>query len=165
MTNTGNSSRRVNVRSYTVDANGALVNFEETTKVVGTSDAYIKIFEDGWKVSGLQDVSYRFVMEIVGRMTFADAGQLVALSPADKQLLAEKFGKSVRQVERMLLAMVESKILRKVRRGYYQVNPYMFGRGRQSDIDALRTRYTMDVLRREGEGRGSEGGREELDAP
>ena len=146
MTNNGNSSRRVNVRSYTVDANGALVNFEETTKVVGTSDAYIKVFEEGWKVSGLQDVSYRFVMEIVGRMTFADTGQLVALSPADKQILAEKFGKSVRQVERMLQAMVASRILRKVRRGHYQVNPYMFGRGRQGDIDALRSRYMIEVL-------------------
>lgn len=68
MTNTGNSSRRVNVRSYTVDANGALVNFEETTKVVGTSDAYIKIFEDGWKASGLQDVSY---------MNFTDCGMVL----------------------------------------------------------------------------------------
>ena len=76
MANTGSSSRRVSVRSYMVDANGALVDFAETTKVVETSDAYIKVFEEGWTVSGLPDVSYRFVMEIVRRMTFADTGQL-----------------------------------------------------------------------------------------
>ena len=147
MANTGSSSRRVSVRSYTVDANGALVDFAETTKVVETSDAYIKVFEEGGTVSGLPDVSYRFVMEIVRRMTFADTGQMVTLSPADKQILAEKFGKSVRQVERMLQAMLASGILRKKRRGCYQVNPYMFGRGRQGDIDYLRSRYMLESLR------------------
>ena len=102
MPKTGDSSSRLKVQRYTVDENGELVNFEETTKVVSTTDAYIKIFEPGWRLPDMVDVSYSFVVEVIGRMTFADAGQVVSLSPADKDMLARKMEKSVRQVERML---------------------------------------------------------------
>ena len=151
MPKTGDSSRRLKVQRYTVDENGELVNFEETTKVVSTTDAYIKIFEPGWRLPEMVDVSYSFVVEVIGRMTFADAGQVVSLSPADKDMLARKMEKSVRQVERMLKSMVDAGILRKMRRGHYQVNPFMFGRGRQCDIDALRSRYMVEAIGKKGE--------------
>ena len=148
----GNSPRRIQSRSYTVDENGEVVHYEETTQFVGSADGYVKIFEAGWKVRGLEDVSFGLVMEIVSRMTFADSGQIVEINPADKERLALSMGwNSVRQVERMIRKLVDAGVLRKKRRSYYQVNPFMFGRGRQGDIDALRSAYMTEGIRDESD--------------
>ena len=149
----GNSPRRIQSRSYTVDENGEVIHFEETTQFIGSADGYVKIFESGWKVRGLEDVSFSLVMEIVSRMTFADAGQIVEINPADKERLARSMGwNSVRQVERMIRKLVDVGMLRKKRRSYYQVNPFMFGKGRQGDIDALRSAYMTERIRDEKNG-------------
>lgn len=148
MARAGNSPRRIQSRSYTVDENGEVVHYEETTQFVGSADGYVKIFEAGWKIRGLEDVSFGLVMEIVSRMTFADAGQIVEINPADKERLARSMGwNSVRQVERMMRKLVDAGVLRKKRRSCYQVNPFMFGRGRQGDIDALRSAYMTERIR------------------
>lgn len=153
MGKTGNSPRRIQSRSYTVDENGEVVHYEETTQFVGSADGYVKIFESGWKVKGLEDVSFGLVMDIVRRMTFADEGQIVEINPADKERMARSMGwSSVRQVERMVRKLVDAGVLRKKRRSYYQVNPFMFGRGRQGDIDALRSAYMTERIRDASDG-------------
>ena len=149
MANNGNNTRGIRTRSYTVDENGEVLDFSETTKITGPTDSYVKIYSRVWDLDVIDGVLFSFVMDLVGRMSFADNGQIVELRRGDKLSLKRKFGwKDDRTVERALNGLIGAGILRRINRGIYQVNPYMFAKGRQSDIDALRTRYTMDTMKK-----------------
>lgn len=136
------SPRRLKYRTCVINESGEVVHYEETTQFVTSGDGFIKIFDDSCLHGELRDVSYSAVMQIIRRMGFANAGQIVSLGPEVKKDIAAslRLG-SDRQVERIVKKLVDCGVLRKLQRGVYQVNPFMFGKGKQEDIDALRADF------------------------
>lgn len=136
------SPRRIRFQTCTVNENGELVHYEETTQFVAAGDGFVKVYDRARLQDALGDISYGAILQVLRRMNFADSGQLVKLDTDAKKEMAKSMGcTSDRQVERVVKKMVDAGLLRKVQRGLYQVNPFLFGKGKQGDIDALRTSY------------------------
>lgn len=136
------SPRRVTHQSCTVNENGELLHYEETTQFVAPGEGFVKIYDGSHLYDGLGDISFMALLQILRRMTFANDGQIVNLGPDVKKTMAASMGvTSTRHVERVVKKMVDCGLLRKIQRGMYQVNPFMFGKGKQGDIDALRTQF------------------------
>ena len=104
---------------------------------------YIKLYLDclgvfsgnaGWSVS-LNEI----FIELLKLVSYADDDQLVTVNAYVKKRIAEKTGKSVRRIEQALQSWIDNKVLFRVARGTYQLNPYLFGRGDWRDVKNLRS--------------------------
>ncbi|WP_298024582.1 replication/maintenance protein RepL [uncultured Dysosmobacter sp.] len=148
MSKTGNS-KRLKMRTYTVDENGEVRDSYETYQYVAPIDQYVKQFiSPGY--AGLKDVSMTMGYELIRRMSFADKGQLVELNAIARKEIAEAVGCSERTVSYQIKILVECGFLRKRQRGIYQVNPFAYGKGTQADIEALRKKYTEEQSEKDG---------------
>lgn len=99
-----------------------------------------------WKVypaagAAISDVPFGFILYLINSAGYANNGQRVYLMSKQKKLLAEKCGISERMAENYIARLVDDEALCRVKRGEYTVNPYFFGRGKWSDIIAMRKEY------------------------
>lgn len=96
-----------------------------------------------WKVypaagPAILDVPFGFIMRLIDVASYANRGQRVYLTVKLKKALSEQCDISERMVEYNIARLVRDNALCRVRRGEYIINPYFFGRGRWSDVVALR---------------------------
>ena len=104
---------------------------------------YIKLYLDCLGVfsgnAGLSVSLNEIFIEILKLVSYADDDQLVTVNAFVKQRIAKKTGRSVRRIEQALQLWIDNKVLFRVARGTYQLNPYLFGRGDWRDVKNLRS--------------------------
>lgn len=143
----GRNGNRV-VRTYTtVD--------KETGEVLGQQYVYQETQSAAepsyWKLYDLPgDVIFGcgtldFMREVLARTTYANKGQLFVMEPECKSEIAKRLGVGERMVERLMHQLVDAGIVRRIRRGVYQINPYIYGKGSWPSIAALRGAWDKET--------------------
>jgi len=116
----------------------------------GQEPDYVKLY--------LQDILYLFdmpaqylttLMALLKRMNYAGEhfGMCVMLLPAIKREICEELEFQKRQsLDNALQKLLKGKILYRVDKGIYRLNPHLFGRGDWKDIARLRLKTNHDVI-------------------
>ena len=83
------------------------------------------------------------LLEVLHRASYAQDGQIVHLGAYDKEQICKATHKSMRRLEQAITTWVKNRVLIRVARGIYQVNPFIFGRGDWRDIANLRATFNF----------------------
>ena len=82
------------------------------------------------------------LLEVLHRASYAQDGQIVHLGAYDKEQICKATHKSMRRLEQAITTWVKNRVLIRVARGIYQVNPFIFG-GDWRDIANLRATFNF----------------------
>ena len=77
------------------------------------------------KNEGLTTALNDMLVEVLKRSTYAEEGQMVYLNTFTKEQVCKATGKSMERMKQAIRIWVKNKILVRVARGVYQVNPYI----------------------------------------
>lgn len=111
---------------------------------------YIKLY--------LQDILYfsdiprqyeKVLYSLLQNAVFANQkhGMAIALVPALKKEICEELGwKSTQALDNALTALVKGRILIRLDRGFYRLNPFFFGIGNWEDIHELRLEINYNEI-------------------
>lgn len=125
----------------------------ETGKITRTSitlqfnkePAYVKLYFDCLGVyiknqglsSGLNDM----LVEVLKRTSYAEDGQIVHLDKYTKSEICRICQKSLERFKQAIKIWLDNKILIRIARGVYQINPYIFGKGEWRNVANLRATF------------------------
>ena len=98
------------------------------------------------KNDGLSASLNDMLLEVLHRASYAQDGQIVHLGAYDKEQICKATHKSMRRLEQAITTWVKNRVLIRVARGIYQVNPFIFGRGDWRDIANLRATSSPKAL-------------------
>lgn len=127
-----------------IDENGVVLN-QTTTQVyrTNTEPNFIKLYLD--TLSTFMGVSKNLnpvLIELAKCMSYAGGdkygGQVVYLNSVQKRDIAEKLGIKVDTVTHAIKNLIENKMIKRVARETYQINPLIFGKGDWKDIINIR---------------------------
>ena len=93
------------------------------------------------KNGGLDSCLNDMLLAVLRRMTYATDEQIVSLNAYVKESICKETGKSPKRLEQAITIWVKNKVLVRVARGVYKVNPYILGRGDWRDIENLRATF------------------------
>lgn len=124
-----------------------------------SEEGYIKLYlKHACYLQGLQHSEHSILYELFRYMNYENE---IPLLKAYKVKILTNTGLSMNTLNQALSQMVEKKILFRIQRGLYKVNPYLFGKGSWKNIKALRMTIdykpndykckTLIVREREGE--------------
>lgn len=109
---------------------------ETTTSIKrNTEPDYIKIYTNMWCEFNEIPISLRpLMLELVMRMSYADVqdkdgGQIVSTGGYVRDTICEKLKWGESMYNQGLAGLVKSGAIRRIKRGFYQVNPHYAGRG------------------------------------
>lgn len=105
---------------------------------------YIKLYIDGIDVfNSMTKTTSSILMHILKTMTYAntDMGQVVEITAWRKKIIADSLDIKINTIDKTLMDLVKSNILKKIGRGIYQVNPNIFGKGEWKNINSLRENF------------------------
>ena len=117
---------------------------------------YVKLYLDTLGTftnnEGLDKSLNDLLLATLKRMTYATEEQVVIMNSYIKKAIAEECGKSVKRLEQALTIWVKEKIMIRVGRGVYKVNPYIFGKGDWREIYNIRATFdfangTVDTIK------------------
>lgn len=103
---------------------------------------FIKLYLDHVLVQANTKIDLSpLLMEILKMANYADdrrGGMYVILNKYAKQLISKATEFSMQMIDRNVSQLVSSKILIRIARGTYMINPYYFGKGHWTDIKKIR---------------------------
>ena len=138
--------KRVLRENTTVDTQTGEVLKRETTVQFSKEPGFVKLYFDCLGVyiknDGLSASLNDMLLEVLHRASYAQDGQIVHLGAYDKEQICKATHKSMRRLEQAITTWVKNRVLIRVARGIYQVNPFIFGRGDWRDIANLRATLT-----------------------
>lgn len=106
---------------------------------------YIKLYFDCLGVvlgnDGLNTCFNDMLVEVLALGSYANDGQHVVLNAYNKKIVCERTGKSIRRLEQAIKTWSDNGVLKRVARGTYQINPWIFGKGEWRDISTLRATF------------------------
>ena len=107
--------------------------------------AYVKLYFDCLgiviKNEGLNKSLNDMLLEVLKLGNYADEEQTVTLTAYQKEKICKKTGKSLVRLEQAITTWVKNKVLVRVSRGTYRINPWIFGKGEWRDICNLRANF------------------------
>lgn len=83
------------------------------------------------------------LVETLKYMTYADTEQTIYLNSTIKAKIAKATGRTVDRYNQALTIWVKEGVMKRVGRGAYQVNPFIFGKGDWRDIEHLRATFNF----------------------
>ena len=140
--------KRVLRENTTVDTQTGEVlkrNYGAVLKEPGFVKLYFDCLGVYIKNDGLSASLNDMLLEVLHRASYAQDGQIVHLGAYDKEQIC-KATHSMRRLEQAITTWVKNRVLIRVARGIYQVNPFIFGRGDWRDIANLRATLTLRRL-------------------
>lgn len=141
--------KRILRSEFEVDHDTGEVKKEKYTVQFAPEPNYVKLYLDCLGVfsgnAGLAVNLNGIFLEVLKLVSYADDDQLIVLNRYIKKRIADKVGLSPRRIEQALGIWVENKVLIRVARGIYQLNPYLFGKGDWRDVESLRA--SMDFVK------------------
>lgn len=128
---------------------GEVVSHRRNTVTAWESEPpYVKLYLD--TVLYLKDLPKGYsgiLYQLLRRMHYAgDAdGHCIVINAAVKRRIGDELGVSTSRIDNVLSDLVKGDLLKRLDRGLYQVNPYLFGYGEWQDIAKLRLTVTFDA--------------------
>ena len=123
--------KRVLRENTTVDTQTGEVLKRETTVQFSKEPGFVKLYFDCLGVyiknDGLSASLNDMLLEVLHRASYAQDGQIVHLGAYDKEQICKATHKSMRRLEQAITTWVKNRVLIRVARGIYQVNPFIFG--------------------------------------
>lgn len=130
---------KVSVRKHSVIDNktGEVTQEVESISYPFTAEEdYVKLYlKHACYLQGLQHSEHSILYELFQFMNYRNE---IPLMKKYKEDILKETGLSMNTLNQALSRMVEKKILFRVQRGLYRVNPYLFGRGSWKNIKKLR---------------------------
>ncbi len=125
----------------TVDYETGVVNEEERTKVVRLPQEppYVKMYIDDLAAVlnlpiGVRGVLYALVQRI-------DYDGIITLGSTSKKKIAERLTLTIGTFDNYLTKLVKTGVLKRIGRGEFEVNPYLFARGDWAEIRRRRDNF------------------------
>jgi hypothetical protein len=108
---------------------------------------FVKLYLDCLGVftnnTGLNNSLNDMLLAVLKHMTYASQEQIVILNNYIKDAICKETNKSMKRLNQAITIWVKEKVLIRVGRGVYKVNPYIFGRGDWRDISKLRATFNF----------------------
>jgi predicted Rossmann fold nucleotide-binding protein DprA/Smf involved in DNA uptake len=136
----------------TVDEQGEVKSeIHEKTIYKAKEPDYIKLYIN--TLLAFKDLPKKLdkvLMELLSYMSYAgskdkDGGQKIYTNASMKKDIAERLGMKVNTLDKALVELVKSNLLKRVGTGTYQVNPHVFGKGEWRDISAIRATFDFNT--------------------
>lgn len=137
--------KRVIREENTVDKETGEVIRRTTVLQFDKEPNYIKLYLDCLGVvlgndglgAGINDL----LVEVLKLASYAEDGQHVVLNAYNKAIICRSTGKTLRGLEKAIGTWTRNNVLKRVARGTYQINPWIFGKGEWRDIKNLRATF------------------------
>lgn len=126
-----------------VDSAGKVIQ-KRSTRVIswGEEPAYIKLYvKDLMYMADMPKQYANLTMSLLKRVSYAGEqdGMCVTLVPRIKKSICQELGwEKVSTLDNALQKLLKGKIIYRVDRGVYRLNPYLFGKGDWADISKIR---------------------------
>lgn len=138
------------IETTIVDENGVVKQSRSNqVKTWGEEPAYIKLYlKDLMYLSDMPKQYAELTMSLLKRVSYAgDAdGLCVTLVSRTKKAICEELGwKNVSSLDNALQKLLKGKIIFRVDRGIFRMNPNLFGKGDWQDISRLRMEVGYDI--------------------
>ena len=139
------STKTVLREEKTVDmATGEVVR-EKHTLQYKKEPAFVKLYLDCLGVfidnSGMTKSLNDMLIEVLKNVTYASDDQIVILNAYTKERICKATKKSQIRLEKAITTWVDNRVLIRVGRGVYRLNPFIFGKGEWRDIENLRAKF------------------------
>lgn len=119
------------------------------TFLVPKEPDYIKLYLDCLgtftKNDGLDSSLNGMLLAVLKRMSYASDGQVVILNSYVKKEICIECKKSLKRLEQAISIWSKNKIILRVARGTYRINPIIFGKGDWKDIYNLRATFDFTL--------------------
>ncbi|MDR1330258.1 MAG: replication/maintenance protein RepL [Oscillospiraceae bacterium] len=100
---------------------------------------YIKLYLSGIEyMRDLPGSYYPVLMALLKRLPWAGHERTMVINAGVKRMVAKEAGCSVGLVNNAMTVFVKGKVLFRLERGVYAVNPFLFGKGEWIEVDKLR---------------------------
>ena len=137
--------KRILYEEQEIDYETGEIVRRKTTLKFSKEPAYVKLYFDCLGVviknEGLNESLNDMLLEVLKLGNYADEEQTVILNAYLKEKICKKTGKSLRRLEQAITIWVKNKVLIRVSRGTYRINPWIFGKGEWRDISNLRANF------------------------
>lgn len=145
-----NKTIREGFEREVVDENGEFSHYESKRRyTIEQDDSYIKLYlNEVFRLDGLPASCSEVLFRILGYVTFAndENGKMtVFMNSSLKEDMLENMRKhpdstvkSISTIDNAITILSKKKILYRLSRAKYQLNPYIFGKGDWKDISELR---------------------------
>lgn len=142
------ATKRVLREDVEYDSATGEITRRKTTLEFSKEPAYVKLYLDCLGVyiknDGLTSSLNDMLVEVLKRSSYAEEGQIVHLNTFTKEQVCKATGKGMERMKQAIRIWVDNKILVRVARGVYQVNPYIFGKGEWRNIANLRASFDFN---------------------
>ena len=131
--------RKVSVRKHSVvdHKTGEITSeIESVSYPFSSEEPYVKLYiKHACYLQGLIHSEYSVLYKALKHLDYENE---VVLLKRRKEKIAKDLGISINTVNNTLFQMVKKKVLFRIEKGFYKVNPYLFGRGSWKNIKKLR---------------------------
>lgn len=125
-----------------IDNTTGEVTAQYTMQRVQVEPDYVKLYLDTVLTFNSLPITLNPILnELLKRMTYADDEQTIAINKAIKEKIAAKCGITTKRVQQVISQLTKKGVFVQIARGYYRVNPYVFGRGSWRDIQNIRATF------------------------
>lgn len=139
--------KRILYEETELDSSTGEVLKRKTSLQFPKEPAYVKLYFDCLGVviqnDGLNESLNDMLLEVLKMGSYADEDQTVTLTSYQKKKICDKTGKSSRRLEQAITIWVKNGVLRRISRGTYRINPFIFGKGEWRDICNLRASFNF----------------------
>ena len=143
------SKQRVIREENTVDKETGEIIRRTTVLQFDREPNYVKLYLDCLGVAlgnnGLGSGINELFVEVLKLASYAEGGQHVVLNSYNKAIICKNTGKTLRRLDMAIRTWTENNVLKRVARGTYQINPWLFGKGEWRDIRSLRATFDFSA--------------------
>jgi len=134
---------------YKPDSDGVLQKFEiNQTFNWGEEPSYVKVYlQDVFYLRNISKTYLTVMYALLERVSFAGEsnGMCVTVNKGVKKDICKEIGwNHPNSIDNAIQMLLKGKIIRRIDRGIYQFNPYIFGKGNWADIAKLRVSVSYD---------------------
>jgi hypothetical protein len=121
------------------------------TFLVPNEPTYVKVYiEDIIKLKCLPKGNSSVLYELI---RYVDYQNEIHLNPRIKKRICERLGINPNSLNNALTKLIKSQVISRIDRGSFLLNPYLFAKGKWSDIRRLREQYLTLSIRYKGNGK------------
>lgn len=141
-------------KSWTMNHETGEVTIErhEETFFINNQKRYVMLYLDNpinavGRTINISPLLYN-ILEI---MTYSDAdnqeygGQIIHINKAFKMQISRETSLTIDAIEKQIQTLIKDCILLRLQKGMYQINPYVFSKGKPIDVDACREHFKMKI--------------------
>lgn len=109
-------------------------------------EAFIKVYYRTFLASIDGNIALAgFLIAVGKRMTYSSDGQIACLYKPAKEDIAKELGVSLSRVNQYITQATDLGLLLRVDRGYYQMSPFLIGKGEWRDVHTLQIEFNKSL--------------------